>query len=118
MFRDAFPIISTPDLGRALRFYRDALGFRQDYRFPADGEPDFVTLVLHAFTLGLGRAPEATGGHNFALWLYTDDVDAAVARLRDAGAPVLAEPLDMPWGERVASVADPDGNTVHIGAEG
>jgi lactoylglutathione lyase len=36
--------------------------------------------------------------------------------LRGAGVPVVAEPADQPWGERVASVRDPDGYTVHIGA--
>jgi len=51
-----------------------------------------------------------------SLWLYADDVDIAVTELRDAGVRVVAEPTDQPWGERVASVADPDGYTVHLGA--
>jgi len=42
------------------------------------------------------------------------DVDIAVTELRDAGVRVVAEPTDQPWGERVASVADPDGYTVHL----
>ena len=28
----------------------------------------------------------------------------------------MAAPADQPWGERVASVADPDGYVVHLGA--
>ena len=51
-----------------------------------------------------------------SIWLYTDDVDVAVAELREAGVTIVAEPADQPWGERVASVADPDGYVVHIGA--
>lgn len=51
-----------------------------------------------------------------SIWRYTDDVDAAVADLRGAGVQVVAEPVDQPWGERVASVADPDGFVIHIGA--
>ena len=31
---------------------------------------------------------------------------------------ILEEPVDKPWGERVARVADPDGNDVIIGARG
>jgi uncharacterized glyoxalase superfamily protein PhnB len=27
----------------------------------------------------------------------------------------VAEPADMPWGERVAQVRDPDGNLVNLG---
>jgi len=43
-------------------------------------------------------------------------VDAAVADLPGAGVQVVAEPADQSSGERVASVADPDGFVVHIGA--
>ena len=39
MFKEAFPIISTTDLPRALKFYRDALDGRIQYRFPDSGEP-------------------------------------------------------------------------------
>lgn len=36
------------------------------------------------------------------------------ARLRVAGVPVLEEPRDQPWGERVARVEDPVGIEVHV----
>lgn len=116
MFQGPFPILSTADLDRAVRFYRDVLGFQPEYRFPETGEPDFVTLVLDTLKLGLGRDPEVHTGRHFALWLNTDDVDEALDRLRGRGVAVLQEPQDMPWGERVATVADPDGNPVHLGA--
>jgi lactoylglutathione lyase len=50
-----------------------------------------------------------------SLWVYTDDCDGLVARLRAAGTPIVAEPADQPWGERIARVLDPDGTTVIIG---
>jgi lactoylglutathione lyase len=37
-----------------------------------------------------------------------------VAQLRGADGRVLKEPADMFWGERVAWVADPDGNPVAL----
>ncbi len=99
-----------------MRFYSEQLGFQQVYAFPAEGEPEFVTLALGPLTLGLGKDTEAPRGRHVALWFYTDDVDEAVGRLRAAGVPVIQEPQDTPWGERVATVADPDDNPVHIGA--
>jgi hypothetical protein len=30
---------------------------------------------------------------------YVEDLDAAVERPRSEGAPILAEPSEMPWGE-------------------
>jgi lactoylglutathione lyase len=119
MFTSAFPIISTPDLPRALRFYRDLLDGAVTYQFPPDGDAVYVSLQLGSSPIGLGQAPDApdrTVPQRFVLWIYADDCDAAVERLRAAGTPVLEEPVDQPWGERVARVADPDGNVIVIGS--
>ena len=51
-----------------------------------------------------------------SLWVYADDCDAAVERLRQAGVTITQEPTDQPSGERVARVRDPDGNEVIVGA--
>ena len=43
-----------------------------------------------------------------------EEVDRLVEELRADGVTVLREPADMPWGERVAYVTDPDGNPVAL----
>jgi lactoylglutathione lyase len=48
--------------------------------------------------------------------VYATDVEAAVGDLPAAGVPALAEAADQPWGERLAYVAEPDGNPVMITA--
>lgn len=118
MFQEIFPILSTPDLPRALAFYRDLLGATVTYQFPPTGEPGYVGLELGRSHLGIGAQSGAPAGadRRFALWVYCDDCDAAVAKLRAAGVPVVEEPADQPWGERMATVTDPDGNTVIIAA--
>ena len=113
--RDAFPILQTPGLGRARSFYVERLGFEERYRFPADGRVTFVVVGLGPFDLGLSEANEAGPPGRVALWLYTDDVDREIDALREAGVHVAREPEDMEWGERMASVLDPDGNEVFIG---
>jgi lactoylglutathione lyase len=118
MFKTLFPILITADIRAALGFYRDLLGATVAYEFPGpDGEPGYVGLELGGSHLGIGRDPEAPAepSERFSLWVYADDCDAAVKRLRAAGAPVVAEPEDQPWGERVARVLDPDGNLVIVG---
>jgi lactoylglutathione lyase len=118
MFMAIFPILITADLGAALGFYRDLLGAKVTYEFPGpDGEPGYVGLELGASHLGIGRDPEAASepSERFSLWVYADDCDAAIERLRVAGVTVVAEPADQPWGERVARVLDPDGNLVIVG---
>jgi uncharacterized glyoxalase superfamily protein PhnB len=118
MFTSLFPIIVTSDLAAALGFYRDLLGASVSYEFPGpDGEPGYVGLELGPSHLGIGRDPDVAGSptERFSLWVYTDDCDAAVERLRAGGVTIVDEPADQPWGERVARVLDPDGNLVLVG---
>ena len=118
-FRDAFPILNTRDLDRLASFYCDALGFERGYRFPAEGPTAFLVVTLGELSIGLAQTPERDEVGRTALWLYTDDVDAEVRRLWDAhGAAVADGPADRAWGERLASVRDPDGNLLHIGSRG
>ncbi|PRX98911.1 VOC family protein [Allonocardiopsis opalescens] len=124
-FRSPFPLVYTDDVERMARFYTDELGFAVAFRFPDDPAlpMEFVQLALDGGGLGLGRPTDpAHGGPvaaasdpaTFELCVRTDDVDAAVSRLRAAGAPVLREPQDMPWNERMAYVADPDGHPIML----
>ncbi len=34
--------------------------------------------------------------------------------LADADVPILRDPEEMPWGERIATVADPEGNPIAL----
>ncbi len=71
--------------------------------------PDFYSLELKSGgSLAIAQVPDPVVG-GFQLCVYTDNVDAAVASLRDSGVTVLQEPEDQPWNERMAYVADPDG---------
>ena len=119
MITELFPILSTPDLERALRFYRDLLGGTVTYSFAGDdGEPVYVGVDLGASHLGIGFQAELADvprPRPISLWLYADDCDAVVERARAAGHPVTEEPADQPWGERVARLLDPDGNEVIVG---
>lgn len=110
----AFPIISVRDLTATRAFYEE-LGFSQTYQFPPEGEAGFVTMQRGNSSIGIG-AGGASGEERFGFWVYVDDVDATLQQLRGSGAPVVAEPEDQPWGERVARTRDPDGNLIYLGA--
>jgi lactoylglutathione lyase len=119
-----FPMLSAADLAASVAFYRDVLGGVEAYRFSED-EPVFVTLQLGDSEIGIGGVGEAplhgqpqrpASGHRIELCVYVDDVDEAAGAARAVGAPVQLEPADQSWGERVAYVADPDGNLVMLTA--
>ncbi len=109
-------------VAHALTFYGEVLGFKELYRQPPEGEPGYVGMSLGDSRIGLVNAEwprdqlgvELGTGPRFELFVYVKDVDAAVELVRAAGGPVRREPQDMPWGERIAYVEDPDGNPVSL----
>jgi PhnB protein len=48
------------------------------------------------------------------LYVYVDDADDAYRRAIGAGATILEQPLDTPYGDRRAMVRDPFGNVFQI----
>ena len=119
MISELFPILATADLERSLGFYRDLLGGSVTYSFPGeDGLPVYVGIDLGSSHLGIGfeaQPSDLARPRPISLWVYTEDCDALVERIRAAGGAVTEEPADQPWGERTARVLDPDGNEVIIG---
>ena len=114
-------MLYVADVRRSVEFYA-LLGYEPTYQFPLEGDPHYVGLERGDSSLGLSDAnwPEAQLGitvgtaPRFELFVYVDDVEAEVERFRAAGHPVLQEPATMPWGERQAYLADPEGNPVAL----
>jgi len=121
MQRKAFPVLYVSNVRRSVEFYA-LLGYEVRYQFPLEGDPHYVGLERGDSSLGIADSswPEATLGitvgtaPRFELFVYVDDVEAEVAVFRAAGHPVLQEPATMPWGERQAYLADPEGNPVAL----
>jgi len=120
----AFPVLYARDVEGVAAFYVE-LGFEEHSRLPGeDGSAGFIGLRRDAAELAVTteESPrtlagvEPGPGPRHELFVYVEDVDETAARLRDAGATVLREPADMPWGERLAFVADPEGNVVSLAA--
>jgi len=119
--RRAFPVIYATNVNATVGFW-ERLGFTRFFQLPAEGDPGYVGLrrdrtevavtaqewALDQYGLTLGNGPR------FEMFVYIDDVDQLIEALRADGVAVLHEPADMPWGERIASVADPDGNPVSL----
>lgn len=54
-------------------------------------------------------SPQHFGGSPVSLLLYTEDCDALYGRALTAGAESIREPVDQPYGDRMAGVKDPYG---------
>ncbi|HET9141287.1 VOC family protein [Actinophytocola sp.] len=120
------PTLYATDVEATAAFYR-RVGFEEAYRFPPTGDtpPAFICLNRGTFYLtisqidvirqqtGLPKVGRTTN-RAFDITVIVTDVDGVVADLARAGARVLVEPRDQPWGDRHAYVTDPDGNYVQI----
>jgi predicted enzyme related to lactoylglutathione lyase len=110
------PIISTPNLDRQRAFYQRLLGAVQTNHFPAEGPVFFIGLTLGDSELGLVNEADTdlSAPSRILLSVEVDDVDALLEQVEAAGGRVLGQPTDMPWGQRVAHIHDPDGNMVNL----
>ena len=112
-------ILVTPDLDRLLTFYGRLLGAEEVERMPAEGPPFYVGLHLGDSDLGLvaDGSADLSAPQRMLLSIEVPAVDALLDRVPELGGTVLSPPSDMPWGQRVLHVRDPDGNTVNLTQE-
>jgi predicted enzyme related to lactoylglutathione lyase len=110
------PMIVTHDLERLARFYTGLTGATETSRVPGEGPTFYLGLQLGDSELGIvadGSVESAPPGR-VLLSIEVADVDAALARVESLGGRAPAPANDMPWGQRVAHVQDPDGNAVNL----
>lgn len=105
--------LMTTDVDAAEAFYRAVIGWQsQDSGSP---EQRYIQFTANgAMTAGLTAIPdEACAQGARPAWtgyIYADDVDAATARVVEAGGSVHRAPADIPGGfGRFAIVSDPQG---------
>ncbi len=109
------PVIVTADLDRLQAFYTGVFGAREVQRFPEDGPVVYAGLAWADAELGLSAAPDVPAGEpgRVLLSIEVPDVDAVLGTVAEL-VGTTAESHDMPWGQRVAHVKDPDGNAVDL----
>lgn len=79
---------------------------------PAIPPGSHAHAAQHGRRAGRALCPaHAASGHRVELCVY---VDAVFEPARVAGFVTHVVPTDMPWGERTAWIADPDGNLVML----
>lgn len=110
------PVIVTPDLDRLRDFYRALVGAEEFTRVPEEGPVFFVGLRIRGSELGLvaDRSVAIGTPTRILLSIAVEDVDALLGRVESLGGTVRGPANDMPWGQRVAHIQDPDGNAVNL----
>ncbi|MEU6864437.1 VOC family protein [Streptomyces sp. NPDC046876] len=123
--------IAVDDHDKAIAFYRDVLGLevRGDVGFEgmrwvtvgSPAQPD-VNIVLEPPLADPNASPSdrqamaelMAKGLLRGVIFQTPDCDATFERISAAGAEVLQEPMDQPYGVRDCAFRDPAGNLVRF----
>lgn len=117
--------IWTDEIEQMKSFYNQVLGFEIEndlgnyVEFKNDGVRFAICLrnVMYGYS---NEYSKKAVGQSFELAFPCDnpnDVDKSFKQLIEMGAIPIHEPLDMPWNQRTALFADPDGNIHEIFAE-
>jgi uncharacterized glyoxalase superfamily protein PhnB len=118
------PTLRYDDPKAAIAFLTGALGFVEQHVYTADDGS-----IAHA-ELSFGDSPDASGvlmigarrdppgpfdTGRAVIYLAVEDADAHHARAVAAGAEVVMELVDQPYGSREYAVTDPEGNVWSVG---
>jgi predicted enzyme related to lactoylglutathione lyase len=114
-------ILAVGELSRAVKFYTQAFDWTQTVDVPVYAEfelPGGMKLGLYerkSFGLNTGQIPFEIPAGELAgteLYFHSDDLEADINRILQAGARQLAELETKDWGDEAAYFADPDGNVI------
>jgi uncharacterized glyoxalase superfamily protein PhnB len=114
------PYLYVENVGAYLEFLSKAFGFAtlMHHVDPSDSAHVHAESTLEDARIMIGQAHSKWGtssarqlrGMQGGIYAYVGDVDAHCRRARDAGATIESQCADMPWGDRMYTARDPEGN--------
>lgn len=117
-----YTIMYVPDVAKTLAFYEQAFGLEQaflhesgDYGELSTGNTKLAFSSLALMT-SLGKHPSSgnPASPNFEIAFETDDVAGNLAKALKAGAELVEDVSEMPWGQTISYVRDLNGYLVEI----
>ncbi|MBV7297481.1 VOC family protein [Enterovibrio paralichthyis] len=117
-----YTIMYVPDVAKTLAFYEQAFGLEQaflhesgDYGELSTGNTKLAFSSLALMT-SLGKHPSSgnPASPNFEIAFETDDVAGNLAKALEAGAELVEDVSEMPWGQTISYVRDLNGYLVEI----
>ena len=100
------------DLDRASRFYEETLGLEKKYEYSS-----YVGFECGGVEIGLIPKPseeQKVSQLSASVELLVDDIEKSCKELREKGVRFVEELHEEPWGGRLATFTDPDGNNLQM----
>ncbi len=117
-----YTVLYVDSVADTLKFYESAFGFEiamlheaGDYGALNTGDTILSFTSLKLMT-ELGKNPKQvkSGNPSFEIAFETNDVTTALSKALDAGAILVQDVEDMPWGQTTAYVTDNNGFLVEL----
>jgi len=109
-FEGSQPILRVEDMQRSLRFYVDALGFKN----ASWGGNEFTSV--NRDSAGIYLCLRGQGLGKAWIWIGVEDVVRLREEIAPHGVKIRMEPTNYPWAKEI-HVEDPDGNVIRFGSE-
>jgi PhnB protein len=118
-YRMVTPYLAVEDAAGAIEYYKKAFGASERVRMDAPGGKighaeleigDSLVMLSDPFPQSSAKPPNEVGAATSSIFMYVEDVDAAVKKAVDAGATIVMEPEDQFWGDRFGTIKDPYGH--------
>jgi predicted enzyme related to lactoylglutathione lyase len=106
--------IASTDIPASAKFYADLF----DWPIVTDEQMDYTMTAFEGEETGVGFSPvdEAQGVAPGSVLVYVDvaDVEAAIGRAKELGAPILLDKTEIPTVGWMAIFGDPGGNRIAV----
>ena len=109
-FGTVTPYVFAKHADRLVQFLIAGLGGLETCRTERDGVIANCQVTIGTTTLMISEATEQFPPSQASFYLYVEDAERSMSRAVNAGATVIMEVADMPYGDRQGGVSDPAGN--------
>jgi len=102
--------LTTDDQQGALTFYAEVFGWDYPEKMPMGEMGDYVFVEVAGQRIGaIMQRPKDGPPANWRFYFRSPDVDAAAAAVKQRGGTVLNGPMEVPGGDRIIVINDPEG---------
>lgn len=124
MITYGYTILYVKNVEETLAFYVKAFGLTQKLLTPekdyGELETGGTTLAFATYSVAeyngvtINKSDASTHAPAFEITFVTDDIESTWKKAVDAGAMIVKEPAQKPWGQMVGYVRDPNGFLVEL----
>ena len=118
MLKFSCPLIAVTDMKKSVEFYEEVIGDRiaMDFGANVTFEGGFALQEMKTWKTMIHSDKVRRGGNDAELYFEEDDFDGFMKYLEEfPEVKKVHEMEEMPWGQRVIRIFDPDFHIIEVG---